>query len=477
MESVFPAARNVADMPPRSLALLVLAAGLAVAGVAAGVGGPPSPVADTADRGLQSQAAAPASSEAIATHTPVPGGTATPTPNRTRGPATVTMRLQLQADGDARWFVSTTVPIHDEADAAAFDELAEDFADGEVSMGLETFQLALDNASAATGRSMELRNVQRSSSQTDTEGTLTLAFTWANFARTEGDRLYVGDAFNSTDGTWLPRLTEHQTLVIVPPSEYGVVSAPQVGIVDGAARWEGPHEFDGREPWIVYSGDAQTSTTVTSTPPPTTPTTPTPTPTVTATPTLTDTPGGGGLGSVVPVALLVVVAGASAAALVVYMRGDGGPDPGSGSTAAGTGDDPGGVADDGGATTSTADTAGPAAAETTVDLESGDAADPDGAAAAGAGVAEATDDEGEGEDDVDVELLSDEERVERLLDQNGGRMKQANIVKETGWSNAKVSQLLSSMADEGRIDKLRIGRENLISFPDEDVTEIGSDDE
>jgi hypothetical protein len=79
---------------------------------------------------------------------------------------------------------------------------------------------------------------------------------------------------------------------------------------------------------------------------------------------------------------------------------------------------------------------------------------------------------GGSEPGIDVELLSDEERVERLLDQNGGRMKQARIVKETGWSNAKVSQLLSSMDDDDRIDKLRIGRENLISFPDEDVTEI-----
>jgi len=79
-------------------------------------------------------------------------------------------------------------------------------------------------------------------------------------------------------------------------------------------------------------------------------------------------------------------------------------------------------------------------------------------------------------EEIDTELLSDEERVERLLEQNGGRMKQANIVKETGWSNAKVSQLLSSMDEEGRIDKLRIGRENLISFPDEDVTELDGDE-
>lgn len=71
-------------------------------------------------------------------------------------------------------------------------------------------------------------------------------------------------------------------------------------------------------------------------------------------------------------------------------------------------------------------------------------------------------------DDIDLELLSDEERVERLLERNDGRMKQATIVRETGWSDAKVSQLLSSMADEGRVDKLRLGRENLISLPQSD---------
>ncbi|QKY20838.1 hypothetical protein B4589_010775 [Halolamina sp. CBA1230] len=67
---------------------------------------------------------------------------------------------------------------------------------------------------------------------------------------------------------------------------------------------------------------------------------------------------------------------------------------------------------------------------------------------------------------VDPELLSDEERVEVLLEQNGGRMRQADIVKETDWSDAKVSQLLSRMADEGSIEKLRLGRENVISLPD-----------
>ncbi|MFB6253886.1 MAG: helix-turn-helix transcriptional regulator [Halobacteriaceae archaeon] len=72
---------------------------------------------------------------------------------------------------------------------------------------------------------------------------------------------------------------------------------------------------------------------------------------------------------------------------------------------------------------------------------------------------------------VDPELLSDEERIEQLLKQHGGRMKQSNIVEETKWSNAKVSQLLSSMEEEGQINKLRIGRENLITLPDENDSE------
>ncbi|WP_248897977.1 helix-turn-helix transcriptional regulator [Haloplanus halobius] len=74
----------------------------------------------------------------------------------------------------------------------------------------------------------------------------------------------------------------------------------------------------------------------------------------------------------------------------------------------------------------------------------------------------------ETESAVDPSLLSDEERVEHLLERNGGRMKQGQIVRETGWSDAKVSQLLSTMADEDRIEKLRLGRENLISLAEED---------
>ena len=62
------------------------------------------------------------------------------------------------------------------------------------------------------------------------------------------------------------------------------------------------------------------------------------------------------------------------------------------------------------------------------------------------------------------ELLTDEDRVHHLLDRSGGRMKQSAIVEETGWSKAKVSRLLSTMDDDGAIEKLSLGRENVISL-------------
>lgn len=91
--------------------------------------------------------------------------------------------------------------------------------------------------------------------------------------------------------------------------------------------------------------------------------------------------------------------------------------------------------------------------------ENGGPSDPDG----GDGVAP---DEPEPEPTPEPapEPLTDEDRVQGLLREHGGRMKQTRIVEETDWSKAKVSRLLSSMNDEGTIEKLSIGRENIVSL-------------
>jgi uncharacterized membrane protein len=472
MESVLTAPGNVSDMPPRSLvALLVLVVALLAAPVA-GLGSPFGAAPGTPASGGTASgdpASLPAQQEPTTAGPPVtatPNGTVTATPpgRATLPPSEEVWRVQLRPGGDARWQIAVTVPVRNAEDAAAFDELAEEFGTTEDPLRVDFFRTAAAGASAETGREMEISGVSRSAGRENGTGTLAVSFTWSNFARAEGDRLSVGDGFNTTRGTWLPGLSGRQTLLVAPPSGYGVTSAPEVGITGGTARWEGPYDFEGREPWIVYSGDAPTPTGTSTTAPGT---------------NATETPDGGPVGSLLSVVALAVLAGVSAAVLVAYMHredGDAGaivpttggnPDDGAAAASAG-GSDAGAVDGDGSGVGS-----GGGSESASTGGRAGDATA--GGAAAGAGAAGGSTADGAEDDGINEELLSDEERVERLLERNGGRMKQGNIVKETGWSNAKVSQLLSSMAEEERIDKLRIGRENLISFPDEDVADLDSE--
>ncbi|WP_231189728.1 helix-turn-helix domain-containing protein [Haladaptatus sp. DYF46] len=68
----------------------------------------------------------------------------------------------------------------------------------------------------------------------------------------------------------------------------------------------------------------------------------------------------------------------------------------------------------------------------------------------------------EPEDDEPDDILTDEGRVLNLLSENRGRMKQVDIVEETGWSKSKVSRLLSRMEERGDINRLRVGRGNIV---------------
>lgn len=75
----------------------------------------------------------------------------------------------------------------------------------------------------------------------------------------------------------------------------------------------------------------------------------------------------------------------------------------------------------------------------------------------------------EAESSVDPELLSPEQHVLHLLEQNGGQMKQSQFVEETDWSKAKVSRKLSQLEEAGEIERVRIGRENVVTTPDHDL--------
>lgn len=64
----------------------------------------------------------------------------------------------------------------------------------------------------------------------------------------------------------------------------------------------------------------------------------------------------------------------------------------------------------------------------------------------------------------EVDLTTKPQQVVAMLDRNGGRMRQSEIVSSTEWSSATVSRVLSEMDSEGTVRKIRIGRENVISL-------------
>ncbi|MFW6318010.1 MAG: helix-turn-helix transcriptional regulator, partial [Halorubrum sp.] len=78
---------------------------------------------------------------------------------------------------------------------------------------------------------------------------------------------------------------------------------------------------------------------------------------------------------------------------------------------------------------------------------------------------------------VDSDLLSNEEQVLRLIESEGGRMKQKQVAEELDWTAAKTSQVVTGLRDEGDLDGFRLGRENVLSLPDYDPeADSGEDD-
>ncbi|NJD77778.1 MAG: hypothetical protein FIB08_11900 [Candidatus Methanoperedens sp.] len=60
------------------------------------------------------------------------------------------------------------------------------------------------------------------------------------------------------------------------------------------------------------------------------------------------------------------------------------------------------------------------------------------------------------------EDMEDEEMIEQFLIKHGGEAYQSRIVKESRFSKSKISLVLAKMKDEGRILKIKKGKENLI---------------
>lgn len=68
---------------------------------------------------------------------------------------------------------------------------------------------------------------------------------------------------------------------------------------------------------------------------------------------------------------------------------------------------------------------------------------------------------------TDKAVLTNEERVIHLLERNGGRMLQSEMVEAADWPKATVSRVLSDMEDAGAVTRIDVGYGNLTELPED----------
>ncbi|KAB1193171.1 hypothetical protein GJR96_06815 [Haloferax sp. MBLA0076] len=360
--------------------------------------------------------------------------------------------VDVESDGSARWEIQYWTRLDDQNTTDAFQSLQDDVEanPGDYTSAFES--RIIDTISAAensTGREMTATNVSVSAetrSLPDSYGVVTYSFEWSNFAATDGDSLVVGDAI---EGFFLDSSSR---LIVSWPDEYGSVTVtPEPDETrENTVIWRGSDtEFVSGEPSLVLEVGAGAGETSTTTP------TATPTDQTTASQVDDPFPTTSALAALAVLALFVV-----GGAFFLRSRGVLGDDDGPGaSPAAGVPDAPTTPADSDGEVAAAAD-----APEATTDTET--TTDESGTASADEG---ATDDGADDEEeDVPPELLSNEERVLRLIESRGGRVKQQEVAGALDWTDAKTSKVVRGMRDEGTIEGFRLGRENVLRLPEDD---------
>ncbi|TKX72890.1 hypothetical protein EXE46_15220 [Halorubrum sp. GN11_10-6_MGM] len=347
-------------------------------------------------------------------------------------PDDVSLEVDVQPDGDAQWTVEYRIRLGTDEEEQAFEQLRADVENDTEAYTTRFRERMVSTAATAestTGRNMTVSNATVTAERRELPqayGVLTYRFEWTNFAAVDGERLRVGDA---VDGLFLDGSS---SLIVSWPEGYRLgETAPEPSEVrERSVVWNGPVDFSAGQPRIEVAPAGALSGLPT-----------------------------GGL-----VALLAALL--AAGGVLAYRRRD--------------------TAERGAGAGETGESATPAEGSVGGDDASGAAAGADegdagGAADSGSGDDADTADGSEGGADssspVDSELLSNEEQVLRLVESEGGRMKQKRVAEELDWTAAKTSQVVTGLRDEGDLDGFRLGRENVLSLPDYDREADASDGE
>ncbi|WP_158057144.1 helix-turn-helix transcriptional regulator [Halorussus halophilus] len=356
----------------------------------------------------------------------------------------VEFHITVYDNGSAKWTFVYQRTLNNESERQQFRQFAKEFNNNSTKLYSNFKQQARQLASAgqnATGRTMKAEEFSKQAKldglASKNRGVVTMSFQWSAFvgATEDSGQPFIGDVFEG--GLYIG---PNQSLVVHTGSGLKFASASPDGwspsgdnlASSESITWKGERDFTDRRPRVTFKEVKQETTTTTGD------NGSGPSNNTTQDGNASQPPGGDGNGDggsplMLFVAAVVLLLGLAAA--FAWRQGD------FGSLTGGNDNNPGSGGSPGGATATTRRRDESASSEPSVS---------------------------------DEELLTDEARVRKLLDENGGRMKQVNIVDETGWSKSKVSMLLSEMEEEGDISKLRVGRENIISLEGHEPDAAGS---
>lgn len=329
--------------------------------------------------------------------------------------STVT-RIAVHENGSATWELSVRTRLDTEQRVQEYKEFQTQFRDDRDAR-IEEFgdrmSGVVENAAATTGREMTTTEFDARTSIQEFPrrwGVVTYSFRWDGFAQRDDGDVLVGDVF--AGGFYLDT---DDALIFEPPAGYEHTAVePSPEEVDGDELvWRGREDFADRTPSVRLTPTDDGTT-----------------------PQGTSSDGLGDAGVIVFVGVVFVAAlvllyrqrGSVRAVLERFERAQAEDSPSS--------------PDEGQTADSPPDTSPGSEASATGELS--------------ASVAATT---------IPV---TDEDRVRTLLADNDRRLKQSAIAAQLEWSDSKTSRVLSSMADEGTVEKLRIGRENVIDLADRD---------
>lgn len=332
--------------------------------------------------------------------------------------------IDVAANGSAAWTIQYRVQLDDANETAAFDALRTEITTNPAAYRDRFSQRLTDTAASAevtTGREMAIANVRVNASQEGDIGIVTYRFEWRNFVATNGDGLQIGDALA---GFFIENGTR---LMIAWPDGYEAttIQPPPDSRQPHQASWDAPTGFS-EDDLLVEVTRTEADTGVDG----------------------SDAEGGAGgsvssedgipIAGIVTGAILLLIGGT----IVIWLH-----------------------------RRRERSTSGVA---TGSELEMDDAEET-ATTGSSASIQSDNGDDASDKTSPDVELLSNEERVIETLRQLGGRAKQQRVVEELGWTDAKTSQVVSRLREDGSIEGFRLGRENVLILPekpnDEDESE------